>query len=124
MVKMRQTVPIKTEREGSKDDRWVGRETKMRDEASAREGRRRNLYSRRKTGREMSVSLTSASVIFMLYQCCAAESRQTDRQRPYDMAHIPGTFSMVYKPCAHTHIHTHSQAHSCTEPALMAPLSL
>ena len=37
MAKMRQTDPIKTEREGSKDDRWVRRETKMRDEASARE---------------------------------------------------------------------------------------
>lgn len=55
--------------------------------------------------REMSVSLTSATVIFTLYQCCAdlCCREQTDRQRPYNMAHIPGTFSMGYKPCTHTH---------------------
>lgn len=53
----------------------------------------------------MNVSLTRGTVIFTLYQCCAdlcCRDRHTDTQRPYDMAHIPGTFSMGYKPHAHT----------------------
>lgn len=109
MAKMRQTDPIKTEREGSKDDRWVRRETKMRDEASARE-EDWEIYT---AGGRRGERWVCPWLVPLLFSCfisavlsCAAESRQTDRQRPYDMAHIPGTFSMVYKPCAHTHTYT------------------
>lgn len=109
MAKMRQTDPIKTEREGSKDDRWVRRETKMRDEASARE-EDGEIYT---AGGRRGERWVCPWLVPLLFSCfisavlsCAAESRQTDRQRPYDMAHIPGTFSMVYKPCAHTHTYT------------------
>lgn len=84
-AKERRPKPIKTEREGSKDDnvsikhdRWVWRETRMKDKVKVRQEDRENLYRKRKTERKYErerrgggVSLTSATVIFTLYQCCA-----------------------------------------------------
>ena len=53
---------------------WAQKETdgceETRHKSRARE-EDRNPYRSRKTSREMSVSLTSATVIFTLYQCCS-----------------------------------------------------
>lgn len=99
----------------------------MRDEARAR-AEDRNLYKRRKmrekTQREMSVSLTSATVIFTLYQCCAdlccrEQSDSGHMTWLSSKGHLAWSINLEL-----TLIHRHSQAYSCMEPALMAPLSL
>lgn len=86
--------------------------------------KKRILYGRRKIQRKMSVSLTNATVIFMLYQCCAdlCCREQTDRGHTTwltSQGHLAWSINLEL-----TLTHTHSQAHSCTEPTLMAPLSL
>lgn len=86
-----------------------------RDEARARE-KDREIYTAGGEQRDacpwLGALLSSRFISAVLV--CAAESRQTDTQRPYDMAHIPGTFSMGYKPSHNTQP---SQAYSCTQPS-------
>lgn len=93
-----------------------------------RERKNRNPYKRKemreKTRREMSVSLTGATVIFTLYQCCAdlccrEQSDSGHMTWLASKAHLAWSINLEL-----TLVRRQRQAYSCMEPALMAELSL